>query len=48
MKFRARVIPSGNATAVEIPADVMKALGSGPRPPVAVTVNGHTWRSRSR
>ena len=46
MKFRARVIPSGNATAVEVPTDVMKALGSGPRPLIAVTVNGHMWRSR--
>jgi hypothetical protein len=46
MKFRARVIPSGNATGVEIPTDVVKALGSGPRPPVAVTINGHRWRSR--
>jgi hypothetical protein len=46
MQFRAKVMPSGNATAVEVPTDVMKALGSGPRPLIAVTVNGHTWRSR--
>jgi hypothetical protein len=46
MKFRAKVIPSGNATAVEIPTDVLKALDSGSRPLIAVTVNGHTWRSR--
>lgn len=46
MKFRAKVIPSGNATGVEIPTDVMKALGSGPRPLIAVTINDHTWRSR--
>ncbi len=46
MKFRAKVIPSGNATAVEIPADVMKALGSGSRPLIAVTINGHAWRGR--
>lgn len=46
MKFRAKVIPSGNATAVVIPPNVVKALGSGPRPLIAVTVNGHTWRSR--
>jgi antitoxin component of MazEF toxin-antitoxin module len=26
LRFRAKVIPSGNATAVEIPASVMKAL----------------------
>jgi hypothetical protein len=46
MKFQAKVIPSGNATAVEIPAEIMEALGSGPRPLIAVTINGHTWRSR--
>ena len=46
MKFRARVIPSGNATAVEVPASVMQALGPQARPPVAITINGHCWRSR--
>lgn len=46
MKFRARVIPSGNATAVEIPAEVMQALGPEGRPLIAVTINGHMWRSR--
>lgn len=46
MQFRAIVIPSGNATAVEIPDDVMQSLGPEARPPVAITVNGHTWRSR--
>jgi uncharacterized protein YdeI (YjbR/CyaY-like superfamily) len=46
MKFRAKVIPSGNATAVEIPTDVMRTLGSSPRPLITVTINGHTWRSR--
>ena len=46
MKFRAKIIPSGNATGIEIPAQVMKAIGSGPRPLIAITINGHTWRSR--
>jgi hypothetical protein len=46
MKFRAKVVPSGNATAVEIPKKVVDDLGSGPRPLIAVTVNDHTWRSR--
>jgi hypothetical protein len=46
MTFKARVIPSGNATGVEIPKDVVEALGSGARPPITVTINGHTWRSR--
>ena len=46
MKFRATVIPSGNATAVEVPAEVMAALGPEARPPVAITINGASWRSR--
>ena len=46
MQFRAVVIPSGNATAVEIPDDVMQSLGPEARPPVAIIVNGHSWRSR--
>lgn len=46
MKFKAQVIPSGNATAVEVPETVMKALGSEARPPVSITINGHSWRSR--
>jgi len=46
MKFRAKVIPSGNATAVEVPADVVKSLASGARPLVVVTINGHRWHTR--
>jgi len=46
MKFKARVIPSGNATAVEVPDVVMKGLGPDPRPLVSITINGHSWRSR--
>lgn len=46
MQFRAVVIPSGNATAVELPDEVMQALGSEARPPVAIVINGHSWRSR--
>ncbi|GHD69779.1 YdeI/OmpD-associated family protein [Jeongeupia chitinilytica] len=46
MKFEARVIPSGNATAIALPEDAVTALGGGARPAVAVTINGHTWRTR--
>ncbi|MBV9841356.1 MAG: DUF1905 domain-containing protein [Sphingomonadaceae bacterium] len=46
MRFAASVIPSGNATAVEVPTAVMEALGGEGRPPVAITINGHSWRSR--
>jgi hypothetical protein len=33
------------ATGVQVPDDVVARLGAGKRPPVVVTVNGHTWRS---
>lgn len=46
MQFRAVIIPSGNATAVEIPDAVMASPGPEARPPVSITVNGYTWRSR--
>ncbi|WP_405604728.1 YdeI/OmpD-associated family protein [Streptomyces sp. NBC_01410] len=46
MVFRATVEPAGNATGVEVPADVVDALGAGKRPAVVITINGHTWRSR--
>ena len=46
MNFKARVIPSGNATAIEVPAEVMKLLGPDRRPLIAITINRHTWRSR--
>jgi Bacteriocin-protection, YdeI or OmpD-Associated/Domain of unknown function (DUF1905) len=46
MKFRARVQLSGkSATGIEVPADVVSQLGAGKRPPVFVTINGHTYRS---
>src|ERR1700761_8291474 len=46
MKFTATVIPSGNATGVEVPDAVAKALSTEARPPVVITINGHSWRSR--
>jgi hypothetical protein len=44
--FTATVVPAGNATGVDVPADVVDALEAGKRPLVAITINGHTWRSR--
>ena len=45
-KFKTEVIPSGNATAVEVPKPVLAALDAGARPAVAISINGHRWRSR--
>ena len=46
MKFKGKIVPAGTATGVEIPKDVVNALHSGARPPITVTINRHTWRSR--
>jgi Bacteriocin-protection, YdeI or OmpD-Associated/Domain of unknown function (DUF1905) len=46
MKFRAVVELSGkSATGIEVPAEVVDALGSGKRPAVRATINGFTYRS---
>ena len=45
MRFPATVEPAGNATGIEVPAEIVTALGVGKRPKVAITFNGHTWRS---
>ncbi|NWJ48800.1 MAG: DUF1905 domain-containing protein [Chloroflexi bacterium] len=46
MQFRAKVQLHGKtATGVEVPEEIVKALGSSKRPAVNVTINGYTYRS---
>jgi hypothetical protein len=46
MRFHATLESNGKtATGVEVPADVVDALGAGKRPAVHVTIRGHTYRS---
>ena len=46
MRFRTTILQSGKtATGIEIPEEIVTALGSGKRPKVAVTINGYTYRS---
>jgi len=46
MRFHATILQSGKtATGIEVPDDVVEALGAGRRPPVKVTINGFTYRS---
>ncbi|SDT83050.1 protein of unknown function [Streptomyces sp. TLI_053] len=46
MKFRTLVEPPEPMRGLEVPPEVVAALGGGARPPVTITVNGHSWRSR--
>ena len=46
MKFRTLVEPPEPMRGLEVPAEVVEALGGGARPPVTITLNGHSWKSR--
>lgn len=46
MRFHTTILQSGKTTTgIEVPEEVVEALGSGKRPAVTVTVNGYTYRS---
>ncbi len=46
MKFTANIDLNGKtATGIEVPPEVVDALGSGKKPSVAVSINGYTYRS---
>ena len=46
VKFRTTIQQGGKtATGIEIPTDVMVALGGGKKPPVTLTVNGYEYRT---
>ena len=45
MRFETTMTLSGNNTGIEVPPEVIEALGAGRKPPVQVTVNGYSYRS---
>ena len=46
MRFRTTIQQSGKTTTgIEVPEQVIEALGSGKRPAVKVTINGYSYRS---
>jgi hypothetical protein len=46
VEFSAELQQDGKtATGITVPEDVLAALGGGRRPAVAVTINGHTFRT---
>jgi Bacteriocin-protection, YdeI or OmpD-Associated/Domain of unknown function (DUF1905) len=46
MKFRSFVEPPEPMRGLEVPPEVVEALGGGKRPAVIITINGHSWKSR--
>ena len=45
MRFETRMTQTGNNTGIEVPFEVIEALGGGRKPPVVVTVNGYEYRN---
>jgi hypothetical protein len=46
VKFETTIVQSGaNTTGIAVAPEVVEALGAGKKPPVTVTLNGHTYRS---
>ena len=46
MRFRTTILTAGKtATGIEVPAEVVRALGASKRPPVRVTINGYAYRN---
>lgn len=46
MRFNATIQLSGRtATGIEVPPEIVATLGQSKRPPVRVTIQGHTYRS---
>jgi hypothetical protein len=45
-KFRSYAEPAEPMRGLEVPPEVVEALGAGKRPAVTITINGHSWKSR--
>ena len=46
MRFRTTILQTGKTAAgIQVPDEVVEALGAGKRPPVRVTINGYTYRN---
>jgi bacteriocin resistance YdeI/OmpD-like protein/uncharacterized protein DUF1905 len=46
MRFRTTILQGDKtATGIQVPDEIVEALGAGKRPKVTVTINGYTYRS---
>lgn len=46
MKFRTKILQAGKtATGIQVPPEVVAAMGTSKKPAVKVTMNGYTYRS---
>jgi hypothetical protein len=45
MKFKTKIVQTGNNTGIEVNEQILEELGSGKKPLVVVTLNGYSYRS---
>ena len=45
MKFKTKIVQSGNNTGINVPEKVIESFNSGKKPPVIITLNNYTYRS---
>jgi len=45
MRYETTMVQTGNNTGIEVPPEVLEALGGGRRPAVVVRVNGYEYRT---
>jgi Bacteriocin-protection, YdeI or OmpD-Associated/Domain of unknown function (DUF1905) len=45
MKFKTKIVQSGNNTGINVPEKIIESLGAGKKPPVVITLKKYTYRS---
>jgi len=45
MKFKTKIVQSGNNTGISVPAKIIESMGAGKKPLVVISVNKYTYRS---
>ncbi len=45
MKYRTKIVQTGNNTGIHVPDDILEKLGAGKKPLVKVTLKGYSYRS---
>jgi len=45
MKFKTKIVQSGNNTGIHVPDKVVESFGAGKKPPVVITLNKYTYRN---
>ncbi|MEP7322205.1 MAG: YdeI/OmpD-associated family protein [Saprospiraceae bacterium] len=45
MKFKTKIVQSGNNTGIHVPDEIIEKMGAGKKPPVVITLKKYTYRN---